>query len=181
MKGSAATDQAPPRRKRPARAAVICAALVLFTSTAGALLPAAQDGRPVPREDGRIVDLQLEEKLGIRIFPGSSLIALEGPTLELVDLERPGWEFTPAHILVADFLVEGPITELRRFYRPLCARDPKLLLVKKDGPPGEIVSVRHAGRHPLHAKKRWLRIVTYRLPDPAIPVSSESPLQRDGE
>jgi hypothetical protein len=175
------TDIALPQRRRSASAALLCAAALLFGSATGVLLSAAPDSHPDPRGSNRAVDRQLEETLGIRIFPGSSLIALEGPTLELVDLERPGWEYTPAHVLVADFLVDAPITELRRYYRRLCIRDPKLLLVKKDGSPGEIVAVRHSGRHPLHPKKRWLRIVTYRLQEPPVPENARNLLQRDGE
>ena len=92
--------------------------------------------------------VELEALLGIAVFPGAELIAMEGPAPELVNLQRPGWEFVDADVLVADFLVEVPIAQLRRFYRALCVRDPLLLMVSKDVPPETIISVRHAGRHP---------------------------------
>lgn len=104
----------------------------------------------------------VDPRLGIAVFPGAELLTLHGPAPELVDLQRPGWEFVVAEVTVADFLVDAPITELRRFYGARCTRDRKLLLVKKEGPDDEIVSVRHTGRHPLHPRKRWLRITTYR-------------------
>jgi hypothetical protein len=120
----------------------------------------------LPASSGPVAEAQ--EALGIAVFPGAELIALEGPSPELVDLQRPGWEFVVAEVTVADFLVEAPMAELRRFYHELCTRDPELLLVRKVGPAHEIVSVRHAGRHPLHARKRWLRITAYRLPGPHL-------------
>ncbi len=103
-----------------------------------------------------------DPRLGIAVFPGAELLTLHGPVPELVDLQRPGWEFVVAEVTVADFLVDRPITELRRFYSAICTRDRTLLLVKKESPDDEIVAVRHAGRHPLHPRKRWLRITTYR-------------------
>jgi len=114
--------------------------------------------------------------LGIPIYPGSELIDLEGPTRELVDLQRPGWDFVTAEIVMADFLVNDPLSDLRRYYRPLCVRDPLLLLVKAEKTAGEIIAVRYAGRHPLHPGKRWLRIIAYRLL-----AAPETHTQRDGE
>lgn len=121
-------------------------------------------------------DCGVETLLGIPIYPGSELIDLEGPTLELVDLQRPGWDFVTAEIVMANFLVSDSLADLRRYYRPLCVRDPLLLLVKADEIAGEIIAVRYAGRHPLHPGKRWLRIIAYRLL--AVP---ETYTQRDGE
>lgn len=118
---------------------------------------------PVGPPAGALAGTDENELPGIAVFPGAELISMEGPVPELVDLQRPGWEFVDADILVADYLVDAPIEDLRRFYQPLCVHDPKLLQVSKDAPPGVIISVRHAGRHPLHPRKRWLRIVRYRL------------------
>jgi len=103
-----------------------------------------------------------ETELGIPIYPGARLLAVEGPSTELVDLQRDGWIFVTAEVLVADFLFDDPIVDLRLFYRELCERDPKLLLVRKGSPEGELVAVHYAGRHPTWTKKRWLRIMTYR-------------------
>lgn len=134
-----------------------------------------EQSRPAVRSEApRTPGAGVESLPGIPIYPGSELIALEGPSLELVDLQRPGWEFTAAEVLVADFLVGDPLSELRTYYRNLCVRDPLLLLVKVNSPAGEIVSVRYARRHPLHPRKRWLRIITYRLP----PIPD---VHRDGE
>jgi hypothetical protein len=104
----------------------------------------------------------LETRLGIPIFPGADLLTLEGPVTELVDLQRPGWEFIMAEVLVADFLVTDTIADLRRFYRPLCVRDKRFLLVAREMPEDQLVSVHHAAKHPLHPRQRWLRIVSYR-------------------
>jgi hypothetical protein len=151
--------------RRPGPGASLAAlALLTLMMTCG---PAAHgESDPPPQSD-------LSALLGIPIYPGSELITLEGPSIELVDLQRPGWEFCTAEILVADFLVSDPIADLRRFYRELCIRDPLLLLVMSDRPDNEIVALRYAARHPLHPKKRWLRIVTYRQ-------SSAGTAQRDG-
>jgi len=115
----------------------------------------------------------LEERLGIKVYPGAELRSLEGPVTELVDLQRPEWEYVRAEVLVADFLVADPIVDLRRFYRPLCTRDKQLLLVALGVPEDLVVSVRYAGRHPLLPNRRWLRIVTYRR--------LEATAQGDGE
>ncbi len=115
-----------------------------------------------------------ETELGIPIYPGARLLAVEGPSTELVDLQRDGWVFVTAEVLVADFLVDDPIIDLRLFYRELCERDPKLLLVRKGSPEGELVAIHYAGRHPISRNKRWLRIMTYRRID-------EVTAQRTGE
>jgi len=126
------------------------AALMLFVSLWARAVPLPE------------VDADLEARLGIQIFPGAELIAIDGPALETVDLERQGWSFVEAEVLTADFLVVAPIAELRSYYRPLTARDPKLLLVGTGTSEDFVVSVRYAGRHPLHPRHRWLRIVAYR-------------------
>lgn len=141
------------RGPRPSLTALGLLLLQLAVWPMSALLTAGE--RPVPAP----ADLLL--RLEIPIYPGSELIALEGPTIEQVDLQRPGWEFTGAEVLVADFLVSDPIADLRRYYRKRCVRDPMLLLVLSDVPDHRIVAVRYAARHPLHPKKRWLRIVSY--------------------
>lgn len=134
-------------------------ALLAATMLVLANLPAFSD--PLPA-----VDAGLAARLGIAIFPGAELIAFEGPAVEVVDLERPGWSFVEAEVLTADFLIAEPIGRLRHYYRPLTVRDRKLLLRGSDTADGVVVSVRYTGRHPLHPRRRWLRIVTYRLVGP---------------
>jgi hypothetical protein len=99
-----------------------------------------EEAPPLPR----LTPAELQRLLGIPVYPGATLVDLEGPGREVVDLARPGWVFVEAEVVVADFCLDQPLEALREFYRPLTERDPLLLLVARGSPPEDVVGV-HLG------------------------------------
>lgn len=181
------------RRRRPRPGgffllAALLPALALAPGVPGSSAPAAglQDGEeqalagPLAKKEEapalpRLSPAELQRLLGIPVYPGATLVDLEGPSRQVVDLGRPGWEFVEAEVVIADFCLDGPLESLREFYRPLTERDALLLLVARGSPPGELVALHLGPRHPYSPRQHWLRLTRFRRMPPATGEAPNEP------